>query len=165
MDVREVFEEHYDPLFRYLSRLTGDPDAAADAAQEAFVRLVEKSPADEQVRAWLFRVATNVVRDEMRVRQRRLELLREAPGRVPVADQPVAPDEALELQERRARVRSALNALSAKEQTILLMREEGFSHQEIAEAVETTTRSVGSMIARALQKLSVELTQQRETRK
>jgi DNA-directed RNA polymerase specialized sigma24 family protein len=58
-----------------------------------------------------------------------------------------------------------LNALSAKEQTILLMREEGFSHQEIAEAVETTTRSVGSMIARALQKLSVELTQQRETRK
>ena len=37
------------------------------------------------------------------------------------------------------------------------MREGGFSHQEIAEAVGTTTKSVGSMIARALRKLSNEL--------
>lgn len=157
-----MFDEHYEPLFRYLTRLTGDTDTAADAAQEAFVRLVEKSPSGTQVRAWLFRVATNVVRDESRVRRRRLELLRETPARAPLGDQPPAPDEALEIAERRARVRRALEALSERDRTVLLMREEGFSHQEIAEAVETTTKSVGSMIARALQKLSVELTRQQE---
>lgn len=164
MDVRQLFEEHYDPLFRYLVRLTGDPDAAADAAQEAFVRLVERNPGGDQIRAWLFRVSTNLVRDESRVRLRRLELLRETPTRAPIGDQPLAPDEALEVEERRACVRRALDALSAKDRTILLMREEGFSHQEIAEAVETTTKSVGSMIARALQKLSAEFTQQQEIR-
>jgi len=37
---------------------------------------------------------------------------------------------------------------------VLLMREEGFAHREIAEAVGTTTASVGTMIARALDKLA-----------
>lgn len=157
-----MFDEHYEPLFRYLTRVTGDADAAADVAQEAFVRLVEKSPAGSQVRAWLFRVATNIVRDESRVRSRRVELLREVPDRAPLGDQPATPDVALETAERRAYVRRALETLSEKDRTVLLMREEGFSHQEIAEAVDTTTKSVGSMIARALHKLSAELNQQQK---
>jgi RNA polymerase sigma factor (sigma-70 family) len=59
----------------------------------------------------------------------------------------------LERTEARAAVRRALACLSEKERTILLMREEGFSHREIAEAVGTTTGSVGTMFARALTKL------------
>jgi RNA polymerase sigma factor (sigma-70 family) len=157
VDVQKLFEEHYDVLFRYLVRLTGDPDSAADAAQETFVRLVEKQPDGAQVRGWLFRVATNVVRDESRVRRRRVELLREAPDRAPVGDAPIDPERYLEIGEQRKRVRDALDTLNERDRTILLMREEGFSHQEIAEAVGTTTKSVGSMIARALQKLSHEL--------
>lgn len=157
MNVPQLFTEHYDALFRYLVRLTGDADAAADAAQEAFVRLIERPPHDSQVRAWLFRVATNLVRDESRVQRRRMELLSEVSDRAPIGDQPLAPDTALEAKERTLLVRSALERLSLKERTVLLMREQGFSHQEIAEAVDTTTKSVGSMIARALQKLSAEL--------
>jgi RNA polymerase sigma factor (sigma-70 family) len=164
VDVKKLFDQHYDPLFRYLVRLTGDPDRAADATQEAFVRLVERPPKDTQIRAWLFRVATNFVRDEVRVNRRRLELLREAPDRTPLGDQPIAADDALETEERKALVRTALGALSEKERTVLLMREQGFSHQEIAEAVDTTTKSVGSMIARALQKLTVQLTPHSESR-
>ncbi len=44
--------------------------------------------------------------------------------------------------------------LSSKERTILLMREEGITHREIAEEVGTTTKSIGTMIDRALQKLA-----------
>jgi DNA-directed RNA polymerase specialized sigma24 family protein len=51
-------------------------------------------------------------------------------------------------------VREALLTLGEKERAILLMREEGFAHREIAVAVGTTTKSVGTMIARALEKLS-----------
>ena len=162
MDVQQLFEEHYEVLYRYLVKLTGDGDAAADAAQEAFVRLVEHNPRGTQIRAWLYRVATNVVRDESRVRRRRVELLRESPDRAPVGDDPVTPDRMFELAEKRRLVRGALDALNERERTVLLMREEGFSHQEIAEAVGTTTKSVGSMIARALQKLTAELGQRTE---
>jgi RNA polymerase sigma factor (sigma-70 family) len=162
MDVDRLFHEHYEGLFRYLVRLTGDHDLAADVSQEAFVRLVEKEPTNSGIRAWLYRVATNLVRDESRVRRRRVELLVGAPDRVPHGDAPLRPDLRLEVQERQEVVRAALEALSPRDRTVLLMREEGFSHQEIAEAVGTTTKSVGSMIARALRKLSKELTPQLE---
>ena len=54
-------------------------------------------------------------------------------------------------------MREALATLSDKERAVLLMREEGFTHREIAEAVGTTTGSVGTMIARALDKLAQRL--------
>ena len=157
MDPEKLFADHYEGLFRYLIRLTGDPDLAADVAQETFVRLIEKKPENSGIRAWLYRVATNVVRDDSRVRRRRIELLQGAPDRVPHGDAPVDAHRQMEIDEKRQMVRGALSALTERDQTILLMREEGFSHQEIAVAVGTTTKSVGSMIARALRKLSNEL--------
>ncbi len=157
LNVTELFREHYDGLYRYLVRLTGDGDLAADAAQEAFVRLVERPPQDRHVRAWLFAVATNVVRDTGRARARWLKLLTASPDRAPVGDVGPAPDAEAESGERRQLVRAALERLSWKERTVLLMREEGFAHHEIARAVGTTTGSVGTMLARALTKLAREL--------
>jgi RNA polymerase sigma-70 factor, ECF subfamily len=156
-DVGQLFQEHYDALYRYLVRLTGDGDLAADAAQEAFVRLVERAPQDRHLKAWLFAVATNVVRDTARARARWLKLLSASPDRAPVGDARPAPDVEAEREERRAVVRAALDRLSWKERTVLLMREEGFAHHEIAVAVGTTTGSVGTMLARALDKLAREL--------
>lgn len=158
LDIEELFAENYGGLFRYLVRLTGDSDLAADVAQETFVRLVEKEPDNKGIRAWLYRVATNLVRDDARVSRRRIELLQERSSRLPHGDPPREADVALEVEERRRTVRIALDALGERDRTVLLMREEGFSHQEIAVAVGTTTKSVGRMIARALQKLSAELT-------
>ncbi len=157
MDPTKLFLEHYDGLYRYLLRLTGDPDVAADAAQEAFVRLVERPPVDRNLRAWLFAVATNVVRDGARSQARWMALLRAAPERAPMGDTPLRADLALEGEELSRVVRRALDALTWKEKTILLMREEGFAHHEIAEVVGTTTGSVGTMIARALRKLAAQL--------
>ena len=165
IDVAQLFTEHYDALYRYLVRLTGDGDVAADAAQEAFVRLVERPPQDRHLRAWLFAVATNVVRDQARARARWLKLLTGAPDRAPVADLPAAPDVAAESAEKRRVVRAALDRLSWKERTVLLMREEGFAHHEIAVAVGTTTGSVGTMLARALGKLAAELAPSSESLK
>lgn len=158
MDVARLFQEHHDALFRYLERFTGDPDLAADAAQEAFVRLAEKGPRhDTHVRAWLLQVATNVVRDDRRAGRGRLALLEAKSDRVPGASPEPDPAEQTEREELRLRVRAALEALNHRERTILLMREEGFTHREIAAAVGTTTKSVGTMIARALEKLSRQL--------
>ncbi|HUE96909.1 MAG TPA: RNA polymerase sigma factor, partial [Longimicrobiaceae bacterium] len=83
MDVEKLFADNYEGLFRYLIRLTGDADLAADVAQETFVRLIEKKPDNTGIRAWLYRVATNLVRDHSRVRRRRTELLQGVPDRAP----------------------------------------------------------------------------------
>ena len=157
MDAARLFEEHHAALFRYLVRLTGDVDEAHDAAQEAFVRLVNKPPRDEHPRAWLFTVATNVVRSMANSRKRRLVLLEAGAARVPSADALPDPAQVLEANEQQAAVRRALQTLNEKERTVLLMREEGFAHKEIAAAVGTTTGSVGTMIARSLDKLAAAL--------
>jgi RNA polymerase sigma-70 factor (ECF subfamily) len=154
MDAARLFEQHHESLLRYLVRLTGDVDAARDAAQEAFARLVEKPPRNEQPRAWLFTVATNVVRARANMGRRRAELLAGAVARAPHADPEPSPEQVAESESERARVRAALDALPEKEKVMLLMREEGFSHREIAAAVGTTTGSVGTMLARALDRLA-----------
>jgi RNA polymerase sigma factor (sigma-70 family) len=154
-DAARLFDEHHVSLYRYLVRFSGDADLAADAVQEAFLRLVERPALGEAfARAWLFKVATNVVLESTRVHARRARLLAAAPARTPVGDPPRRPDDLVEADEQRRLVIDALAFLSEKERTALLMREEGFTHREIAEAVGTTTGSVGTLIARALDRLS-----------
>ena len=154
MDVAALFREHHAPLFRYVSRLIGEADVAADVAQETFVRLLEKPPQPTQTRAWLYKVATNLALETRRTSARRGRLLDSSVERAPMGDAPLAPDAAAEQAATRARVHAALQELSDRDRTILLMREEGFSHKEIAEAVGTTTGSVGTLIARALDRLA-----------
>jgi len=47
MDVAKLYDEHHAALFRYLFRLTGDGDLAADAVQEAFARMLARPPRHE----------------------------------------------------------------------------------------------------------------------
>ena len=127
--------------------------------QETYLRLMERPPAaDDNLRGWLFTVATNLARDTERVARRRLVLAEEAADRIPTGRPPRDPAARAEQRDARARIAQALAHLSDKERTALLLREEGFTHREIAAAVETTTQSVGTLIARALEKAARHLT-------
>jgi RNA polymerase sigma-70 factor (ECF subfamily) len=81
-------------------------------------------------------------------------LLEHAAGKLPHSDPQPTPEQAALGAADRTRVRAALAAMPEKERVMLLMREEGFSHREIADAVGTTTGSVGTMLARALDRLA-----------
>ena len=151
-DFDALYRRLYPSLFRYLDRLLGDPDAAEDMAQEAFVRLLARPDlGEEAARLWIFTVGTNLVRDRGRSAARRQRLL----TAVPVAPSPFPlPDEEAERAERVARVREALDQLSPRDRQLLLMREEGFKYAEIARVVEVAPSSVGTLIARALKRFS-----------
>lgn len=155
MDLEALYARHHGELFRYVARYTGEPDLAEDVVQDVFVRLADRPPARyDNLRGWLFRVATTTAIDSLRSSRRRLRLARERPERLPMADAPPDAAAAVERSEVRRRVREALMQLAERERAVLLMREEGFAHHEIAQAVGTTTKSVGTMIARALEKLA-----------
>lgn len=158
----ELFERHHDALYRYLVRLAGDPDLAADAAQEAFVRLLARPPSAEIERAWLFKVGTNYVLEGRRTAARRGRLL-DGHGERTMADAPRDPLAGVEADERRHVVIAALARLNDKERVAILMREEGFTHREIAAAVGTTTGSVGTLLARTLERLARETSFDRES--
>lgn len=155
MDVEEVFRQHGDALFRYLARECGDPQLAQDAVQEAFLRLQERGPRNlSGVRAWLFRTGRNVVRDESRRSVNRRRLMARNPDRIPGPSPSASPKAGLERRDDLERLRRALDELREKERTALLLRESGFSHREIAEELNTTTGTVGTLIARSLRKLA-----------
>ncbi len=155
MDFEAAFETHQEPLFRYAHRLVGDPDLAADVVQEAFVRLLDHPLPDGEVRRWLFTVVTNLVRDDARMRKRRQRLLTERYQRSDLSpDPPEVPDATTIRREEVKAVKAALRSLTERDRQMLVMREEGFRYAEIARAVGVAPGSVGTLLARALRRLT-----------
>jgi RNA polymerase sigma-70 factor, ECF subfamily len=151
-EIDRLFHTYHEPLVRYLVRRLGDRDWAEEIAQETFVRALRQEQIVSE-RAWLFAVATNLVRDEARKdarRRRHLELLREQAR----AEEAVEPEPtSLERAQEAAMARRALECLSERDREALLMREEGLDYQEIAAALELSIGSVGTTLARARRRL------------
>jgi RNA polymerase sigma-70 factor (ECF subfamily) len=149
-DIDRLFHQYHGPLVRYLTRRLGDRDWAEEVAQETFVRALRQTELQNE-RAWLFAVATNLVRDDARKearRRRHLELLA-AEAKDAVAEMP----NDLERAEERALARKAIDTLTERDREALLMREEGLDYNEIAEALELSVASVGTTLSRARRRL------------
>ena len=151
-DVDRLFRAYHVPLVRYLTRRLGDRDWAEELAQETFLRALRQDELTNE-RAWLFAVATNLVRDEGRKharRRRHLAVLAEQERAEAVVEP--EPTEA-ERAEDTAAARQAVDALTERDRSALLMREEGLDYHEIAEALGLSVGSVGTTLARARRRL------------
>ena len=159
MDLRELFEEVYPALLARCGAMTNDPDLAADAAQEAFARLVERNiqGSREELRGWLFRVAGNALRDSLRREGTQRRLMRRRP--VWVREAPL-PDEEVERSERIRAVRAALDSLDDRARKLLEMSAAGFSQREIAQDLGVSATSVGTLLARSRRDLGAMLQEQ-----
>ena len=71
------------------------------------------------------------------------------------ADPPASPDALAGGEDTRHMVRTALAALPSRDQQLLLLRAEGLSYREIAEALSLNEASVGVLLARAKQAFRV----------
>ena len=151
-ELERLFKTYHDMLVRYLTRRLGDRDWAEEVAQETFVRALRQERLVNE-RAWLFAVATNLVRDEARKdvrRRRRLTLLRAEAE----ATQEPEIEQTLERAHEAALARQALATLAERDRLALLMREEGLGYDEIASALSLSVGSVGTTLARARRRLA-----------
>ncbi len=148
---RVTFDEHFASLFRYLDRLSGDPDLAADVAQEAFIRLYRRGVLPANTGSWLAVVARNLFRNARAKSRRRRRLLAGEWVRHTVGDPGESPALIMEAARKQKSVRMALDRLTQREREMLLLRYEGFSYREIAETLELNEASVGTLLVRAKQ--------------
>jgi RNA polymerase sigma-70 factor (ECF subfamily) len=146
--VREVHDACYASIFRYVDRLSGDPDLAADIAQEAFVRLFRRGVLPDSPDRWLVTVALNLFRNERSTAGRRARLtVRHARDLGPASGP--SPVERLESMRLQAKVREALDRLPVRERELLLLRAEGYSYRDLAAVLELNEASIGTLLARA----------------
>jgi RNA polymerase sigma-70 factor (ECF subfamily) len=144
-----LFQAHHARLFRYLQRLSGEPELAADLVQDAFVRLYRRGSLPDAPEAWLVSVAMNLLRNASATGSRRHRLLTAARAEEVHSDPLPRPDESATAGDERRRVRSALEQLPARERRMLLLQAEGYSYRDIAAALELHEASVGTLLARA----------------
>jgi DNA-directed RNA polymerase specialized sigma24 family protein len=98
-----LFAREYPRLFRFLDRLTGDPELAADTAQETLSRLLARGSMPDSPPAWLFTVALNLLRSARATRSRRLRLLSGSRSLRALSDPGPPPDQEAGAEQIRAR--------------------------------------------------------------
>ncbi|KPK92983.1 MAG: hypothetical protein AMJ88_09280 [Anaerolineae bacterium SM23_ 63] len=150
-----LFQQHWPLVFGVTLRILGDPDEAEDLSLEVFWRLYRRLQGDTKVakirnlRAWLFRSATNLALNELRSRKRRTHYEVQA-GVFDQAENSVEnPIEDIERAEERVRVRAVLAGMKVRDAQLLLLRYTGLSYKEVAEALDIKPSSVGTLLARA----------------
>src|SRR5215210_3199303 len=142
---RAFYERTARSVWLYLSRLSGDAQAADDLLQETYYRFLRSRTMRESEshrRAYLFRIATNLVRD----RHRRSV----ASPTVSLGDRDVASDMDAAASERRADLDRAMGKLRPRDRALLwLAYGMGQAHTEIAGTLGVTTGSVKPLLFRA----------------
>jgi RNA polymerase sigma-70 factor (ECF subfamily) len=145
-----LFYRHYDRVYGLLFRLLGNRVEAEDVTQEVFLQLYLKPPGkrlEQNVSAWLYRVATNKGYNHIRGRNRRWQRNRVL---VPdVTEDLPDPADIASQEETKVAVRNALARLPQRQAQMLLLRQMGLSYGELAEICNVKPGSVGNLLARA----------------
>ncbi len=155
-----LYDEHARDLHRYLARrLT--PAAADDLVAETFLVAWERrdrfDPARGIARAWLFGIATNLLRRHARTEAATLRALARSAGR---AERPEPTDVAARVDATRAAgaLAAALAALRREERDVLLLVAwADLRPSEIATALDIDDRTVRTRLHRARTKLRARL--------
>ena len=150
-----LLAQHWTPVVRYVFGLLGSWDQAEDVAQDAFVRLWarRKKLSSGSLGALVHRIARNAALDVLKSPRHAAQ--HEDPDMLAGER---APDRDVELSELKQAVAKAIKALPPRRREIFkLVREGGFTYEEIAEIMEISRQTVANHMSLALSDLRVML--------
>ena len=145
---RALYDAHAPRVHRLVHRLCGDEDLAQDMTQDTFVKAfaqLRNFRGDAALSTWLHRIAVTVTMNGMRKvkrfreRETDMDLELAAPGH-----------HGAEHVDVRARVAAAIDALPEIYRTTLIMHDiEGYTHMEIAQALDVAEGTCKSRLSYA----------------
>ncbi|TAJ16282.1 MAG: sigma-70 family RNA polymerase sigma factor [Dehalococcoidia bacterium] len=147
-----------DGVYGLTLRMLGDPAAAEDATQDAFIRAWQRLETYRggSFRAWLFTIAANRARDELRRHSRRptrsLDEARDDPDHADIDPPDSAPTahEVLEQSELRQALEAALRALPDDWREVVVLADvQGLDYVEVAAVTGVAVGTVKSRLSRA----------------
>jgi len=152
---------HQDEVYTLARRLVGDPHLAADVAQESLVRAWRALPrfrGEARLSTWLHRITVNTAWTHKDRARRAAAASIEDYYDLPALPSPDDPETAGELIELRGRLRDALDRLPEAQRQVVVMKDvHGWSHQEIADAMDITVTAAKVRLHRARSRLAKDL--------
>jgi RNA polymerase sigma-70 factor (ECF subfamily) len=153
-------------LLNFAYRFLNDQETAQDVVQETFLRVYRKRKEYKAIAhfsTWLFTIAGNLAKSELRRRKRWRFLSLDSGGDdderpVDLPDERHLPDDVVADRMTEARIQEAINALPPKYRQAVLLRDvEGMSYQEIAQIANCPVGTIKSRVNRARLKLQKKL--------
>jgi len=151
-----LYEMNVDRTYRLAYRMAGDEDLAKDFTQEAFVRAwqrLETFRGDSAFSTWLHSITVSVALNGLRKVDRHRKRERSLDDAAPVASKGTGVEPGV-----RERIEDAVNGLPEIYRTVFLMHDlEGYSHGEIAKALDVAEGTSKARLSRARSKLRATL--------
>jgi RNA polymerase sigma-70 factor (ECF subfamily) len=155
---------YQDMVFSQAYRVLGDPQAADDAAQVAFISAYKnlRKFRGGSFRAWLLRIVTNACYDELRRQKRRpttsLEPLDDSGEEIEsarwLADSSELPEDSILRTELGQAIQRCLERLPLDFRTVVILVDvQGMDYLEAASVIEKPLGTVKSRLARARQRM------------
>lgn len=159
-----LIERYHDEIYRYLWRLLDGSGGAADAedlTQEVFMRayraFVRLKP-DSNVRAWLYKIATNCAYTFLKRNRHQAQLIPLDDKTQSVADDAPSHHDQLVLQESVEMLRQAVGDLPPKQQAALVMRYiQELGYAEIAAVMGCSEEAARANVYQAIHRLRRDL--------
>lgn len=168
-----LVQEHQQPVFRTLTRLTGTGPHVEDLAQEVFLRLYRALPdfrGDSALSTYLYRIAVNVAQDEWKRRRREREHIGTLAAHADDSEQAAAlenvaadafgaehtrtPEQHFRSREFAASIDAALLALPERERAALVLyHQEDLSYEGVAAALGLPVNTVRTHLHRGRARL------------
>ncbi len=151
VDFETVFLEHFGRVAGLLTRMLGDRTQAEQVAGDIFWRLYSRKRGlllSGKIAPWLYTAATRAGIDALRAAARR-ERYEQAAALDAQSIETGRQLEDLLRAERRKKVQSVLREMKPAQAQMILLRAEGASYKELAEALGVASSGVGTLLARA----------------
>ncbi|MEM7561455.1 MAG: RNA polymerase sigma factor [Pseudomonadota bacterium] len=152
LDIRHLYAKYGDELRRYLTRRLDCAHTADDLTQETFARLIRSDSTAllDNPRAYLFRIASNLVTDQFRGGRAQWRAYSEE-SLESIVDPSSDPVQACLTGDEIDRLEQAIEALPARQREIIVLHKfEGLSYAEIAEKLDISKNTVMVHMMRAL---------------
>lgn len=149
---RILFDKYADRMYANALHFTKSPELAQDLTQEIFIRIwIQRSKLTEVTHfdGWLFTVARNLIRNELK--KKVLPVDNAEFLQAYFRDNSLSPQERMEYKELETTVKQAIANLPPQMQTVfLLSRQEGLTHEQIAQRMNISVVSSKTYMVRCL---------------
>ncbi|HWX77229.1 MAG TPA: sigma-70 family RNA polymerase sigma factor [Candidatus Acidoferrales bacterium] len=155
----ELMRRHEREIMRYLLRVSGDREDAADLFQETWLRAYRAYPrleVERETRPWLYAIATNLCRNRARDNTRRARVVVRDREELAAADT-IRKDHRFDHENEgyaAVHIRELISDLPTKQQQALHLRYfAGLGYTEIAGAMGCSEDSARANVSQAVKKL------------